>query len=436
VDFPDLLKKLEDFGKKFDNGVENLARLFLHPEKLWTGLSSGLSKFSHQVGQHLGGGSGLPQPQGGSQGGGAPNLWEILRRANPNPQPPPDPSYFKKLLEGFGKAMQATPTERRQLRGAEKERANAESEVELSQKKVKHAQKWLARAQLISPEQTKSAQESLEHHLIGLDEAKSKAKNARDNYAQAQRSQSTFGKMAGKLATGAEFATQAGFGGIGGYLTKQATFAQAATGDPMAIARSAGIAIGGVRGAAKAGVGAATSEHADEAFAGVFKGLDKFSDALGPAGLPLKAVGMLGEAVFGTVGSIREWGDHLHQANMQFAEFSGGMAAIQAQQTAADIEYSQRRGDARAASAGVLANQRNVTRSTWAPLEDAFADFKNNLGAKLLSIIDDIGSGVKAILDFLHIHLPQEEALPESTREALMRQMQELQDFGLGGEED
>src|SRR6202044_338431 len=67
---------------------------------------------------------------------------------------------------------------------------------------------------------------------------------------------------------------------------------------------------------------------------------------------PLK----FGAALVGTIDKVREFTDSLHQSNMQFAEFSGSMAAVQAQSDARDFNRSTASGDSRSASASRLAN--------------------------------------------------------------------------------
>jgi len=104
------------------------------------------------------------------------------------------------------------------------------------------------------------------------------------------------------------------------------------------------------------GVGGDRPEHNLTAFS---KGLSSLGKALGPGGKTLAAVGGFAAGLVGSFAAIREWGDHLHQSNMQFAEFSGAMAAVQQEQRARDIQLSYQRGNRRADAARDLAESRH-----------------------------------------------------------------------------
>ena len=85
------------------------------------------------------------------------------------------------------------------------------------------------------------------------------------------------------------------------------------------------------------------------------------------------------KALAETIGTIRRWGDQLHEANMKFAEFSAQMANVQARQQFRDIRLSRTRGNRRAESAEDLAETRHGLNQRFAVFEDAVAIFKNNV---------------------------------------------------------
>lgn len=94
------------------------------------------------------------------------------------------------------------------------------------------------------------------------------------------------------------------------------------------------------------------------------------------------------------MGKVREWGDHLHEQNRTFAEFSGSMAAVMAQDDARRIWLQREQGERRAQSAKDLAEARFRLDATLAPLEDAFAKLKNQIVAGLS---DSITNAIKKI---------------------------------------
>lgn len=97
---------------------------------------------------------------------------------------------------------------------------------------------------------------------------------------------------------------------------------------------------------------------------------------------------MFSKALMGTIGTIRRWGDHLHQANMQFAQFSASMAAVQARQMVRDITLSRERGERRAPSAENLASARHSLNERLSVFEDAGAILKNEVVGSLTKMLD------------------------------------------------
>lgn len=134
-------------------------------------------------------------------------------------------------------------------------------------------------------------------------------------------------------------------------------------------------------------------------------------------------------AISGALDALKRWGDNLHQANMQFAEFSAAMAGVKALDTARRIDLNRQRGDRRADTARDLANVRyELDRKLYAPFEDALANFKNELFAILGNEairLTDIAKNSGGILGFLSQRLmPDYKDQPNAT--ALARHLQNI----------
>ena len=130
----------------------------------------------------------------------------------------------------------------------------------------------------------------------------------------------------------------------------------------------------------KAGVGefkqVFESARATTAAGHALAGVSQFLKHVTPVGSAFAAIGA---ASFQLVDRIRVWGDRLHSINMQFAEFSGAMASVQARQEVSDIQYSQRQGNMRAATADRLARERNSLRQETEDVESAWGNFTNTV---------------------------------------------------------
>ena len=94
---------------------------------------------------------------------------------------------------------------------------------------------------------------------------------------------------------------------------------------------------------------------------------------------------------------IKEWGDHLHEQNRQFSQYSGSMAAVMATDDARRVQLERLMGDERAASARDLADARFRLDKSMAPIENAFANLKNNVVAKLTDVLTGFADGLKKL---------------------------------------
>lgn len=114
-------------------------------------------------------------------------------------------------------------------------------------------------------------------------------------------------------------------------------------------------------------------------------------------GKPIGAFLKLGETVIKSVDKLKQWNEQIHQGNMRFAEFSGAMASVQAQQEIRDIQLSQERGDRRAGTARLQAEQKHQMNKNLALLEDTWGNLKNlgsaglnALGNKLAEVTNNL----------------------------------------------
>jgi hypothetical protein len=126
----------------------------------------------------------------------------------------------------------------------------------------------------------------------------------------------------------------------------------------------------------------------------------------GPAGGIIEKFGELGKKLGESLERLRRWNEQLYQANTQFAEFSGGMAAVQAEQEVRDIRLSQYRGDTQAGSARIQAEGMASLNQTLAPFESGWANIKNEVTGAftqgLSNVLEATGlpKAMRAILDF------------------------------------
>lgn len=111
------------------------------------------------------------------------------------------------------------------------------------------------------------------------------------------------------------------------------------------------------------------------------------------AGAALKFAGAVAEIP----SKIKEWGDHLHEQNRMFADFSASMASVMAADDARRVGLQQEQGERRAASARELSDARYRLDKAMAPIEDAFANLKNKVVAKLTDVLADLAEEIKKL---------------------------------------
>jgi len=96
---------------------------------------------------------------------------------------------------------------------------------------------------------------------------------------------------------------------------------------------------------------------------------------------PLKIVADLVSVIGTGVETLRNWNKALFDSNAQFAEFSGSMSVVVAEQEIRAMLLSQERGERRASGAREQAESMHRLNKALAPVEDAFARFSNRLSS-------------------------------------------------------
>lgn len=166
------------------------------------------------------------------------------------------------------------------------------------------------------------------------------------------------------------------------------TGARAAEGDPTAMAEMAEevmrrlqAAGGHMMSALGRPMAALQKERVGELAGTGFESTQDVGKAMSDIGLPggqiLEATGRFGKELTGSIDKLRDFSKQLHESNMRFAEFSAGMARVEADADLRQMQLSRERGDRRAREAGYLAEGRSQLEQTLAPAEDAWARFKD-----------------------------------------------------------
>ena len=163
---------------------------------------------------------------------------------------------------------------------------------------------------------------------------------------------------------------------------------RASAGDPTAIAQLGKEQAQKFKEGIKEGFGGLWkgfhSERGSQVLGEGMGGMAKLAKYVSPVAAGFLA---LGGIAFKLVDKLRMWGENLHNANMKWAEFSSGMSQVQAEQEVRDIQYSQARGQARAATARETAEAHSRLRESFAPVEDAFANIRNRIFSGLARIV-------------------------------------------------
>lgn len=129
---------------------------------------------------------------------------------------------------------------------------------------------------------------------------------------------------------------------------------------------------------------------------------------------------------------------NLFDSNMRFAQFSGEMAQVQAEQMGRDIRLTQERGERLAPSANYLAESMSRFERNVAPMQDAVIQIKNVLAgailetlANTLGVVNDVWKWIQDKNPF-----PKKQKITERSGGAGPRDARELLNQALGNELD
>lgn len=152
-------------------------------------------------------------------------------------------------------------------------------------------------------------------------------------------------------------------------------------GDKGAIGGMLGSIVTGVFEGTKQAYKASYEEDPNKRASGILGGAAQIASGFGPIGMAVGGLLNIGKLIFDFASFQREQSTEMLNRNLRFAEFSGGMATVQAQQEVFDIQFSAERGDRRAGVAGAQARARQVNERRLAEQEDATADMNGMLDA-------------------------------------------------------
>ncbi len=103
----------------------------------------------------------------------------------------------------------------------------------------------------------------------------------------------------------------------------------------------------------------------------------------GPWGRVVEYGTKFAEVLLKSADALKNWSEDLHKFNMQFAEFSGAMAGVQARQEVRDINLSMERGQRTAGSAEYLAEGKSQLAKATSGVEDTYESLKNAVAGAL-----------------------------------------------------
>jgi len=111
-------------------------------------------------------------------------------------------------------------------------------------------------------------------------------------------------------------------------------------------------------------------------------------------GMVVSGFAKLDAAVITSVETLRNFARGLHEDNIKFKEMSPGMAQVGARQEVRDFLLGRSKGQARAASSENLAEAISKLDRQLAPLENWWAEFKNDIMTDVIKLLTSIASTV------------------------------------------
>lgn len=168
-----------------------------------------------------------------------------------------------------------------------------------------------------------------------------------------------------------------------------------------------------------------------QALSATGKALTSLQGAPGAVGMAGRAAGaiagplMLVEGIAKASVALKEWTNHLHEANIKFADFSAAMSRVQYESELRQIHLSRIRGERRAQSAQYLAEEKDALATAMAPIEDAIDNVKNYVVGAMAETLTGSFKTLNKMLEFLGLIANNTRNLedPEIEMDMIMRQM-------------
>ncbi len=125
-------------------------------------------------------------------------------------------------------------------------------------------------------------------------------------------------------------------------------------------------------------------------------------------GKPLSGFSKFEAGLLEGIGKLKDWNQSLHNANIEFASFSAGMARVKALQTVREVFMERERGNRRAGGAEALAEaSMGLQKEVTAPVEDVWANLENRGTSMMDNFITKIGEyfGVRKTFDRINQYI-------------------------------
>jgi hypothetical protein len=148
----------------------------------------------------------------------------------------------------------------------------------------------------------------------------------------------------------------------------------------------------------------------------------------GPVGGVIEKFGELAKKLGESLEKLRKWNDQLYQANIQFAEYSGGMAAVKAEQEVRQIQLEQERGDRRAGAARYQAEGAMELEQKTVPIEDLGARVKGYVTFAADKVVAGLLTPVSKLAEIGNEILDAIEGQKESEFTPFMEQLKDIRE--------
>lgn len=136
-----------------------------------------------------------------------------------------------------------------------------------------------------------------------------------------------------------------------------------------------------------------TNPRSEQVMSSLSRTVGQFASLFGRFGKPFQAVASFGDHLFRGIEKLKDWNAALHTQDVRFAEFSGAMARVMAEQQVRDIQWSRQRGDARAESARFREEAQSRLRQQMSGIDDTIAKFRN-------TVVGGLMHGIGGVLEF------------------------------------